>query len=209
MTSLIIVSAPSGAGKSSLCNRALKEFPTLVHSISYTTRTPRPRESDGDHYFFITEQKFLSLIEKGFFAEWAKVHSHYYGTSKEQLESAWEKGQTVIMDIDVQGASQLKEQYPFAHTVFILPPSIDELKKRLQKRDAKTSFLNLRLKNAEEEMKMADQYDHQIINDNFETSYAQFRKIIEDIITSSYKKTKLDSNINKKINENDEVRKKG
>ena len=188
MTSLIIVSAPSGAGKSSLCNRALKEFPTLVHSISYTTRTARPQEFDGDHYFFVKEKEFLNLIREGFFAEWAKVHSHYYGTSKKQLESTWKKGQTVIMDIDVQGASQLKEKYPFAHTIFILPPSIEELKKRLQKRDAETSFLNLRLKNAEEEMKMADQYDHQITNDNFETSYAKFHKIIESIITPSNKK---------------------
>ena len=183
MTSLIIVSAPSGAGKSSFCNKALKEFPTLVHSISYTTRTPRFGESNGDHYFFITEKEFLNLIEKGFFAEWAKVHSHYYGTSKEQLSKAWKNGLTVIMDIDVQGASQLKKQYPLAHTIFILPPSIDELKKRLQKRDDKTDSLELRLKNAEEEMKLADQYKHQIINDNFDHSYASFRKIIESIVT--------------------------
>ena len=188
MTSLIIVSAPSGAGKSSFCNRVLQEFPTLIHSISYTTRPPRPKESDGDHYFFVTKEKFLSLIKKGSFAEWAQVHSHYYGTSKEQLESAWKKGRIVIMDIDVQGASQLKKLYPLAHTIFILPPSMDELKKRLQKRDDKTDSLELRLKNAEEEMQLADTYKYQIINDNFEESYTQFRKIIEDIITSSYKK---------------------
>lgn len=188
MTSLIIVSAPSGAGKSSFCNKALKEFPTLVHSISYTTRTARPRESNGDHYFFVTEKEFLNLIEKGFFAEWAKVHSHYYGTSKEQLSKAWEKGLTVIMDIDVQGASQLKKQYPLAHTIFILPPSIEELKKRLQKRDTKTDSLALRLKNAEEEMKMADQYKYKIVNDNFDHSYEKFRKIIKGIVASSQKK---------------------
>ena len=133
MTSLIIVSAPSGAGKSSFCNKALKEFPTLIHSISYTTRTPRFRESNGDHYFFVEEKNFLNLIEKDFFAEWAKVHAHYYGTSKQQLNRAWEKGRIVIMDIDVQGASQLKQQYPLAHTIFILPPSIDELKKEITK----------------------------------------------------------------------------
>ncbi len=187
MTSLIIVSAPSGAGKSSFCNKALSEFPTLVHSISYTTRIPRPNEANGDHYFFVTEKEFLNLIEKDFFAEWAKVHSHYYGTSKEQLNNAWKKGQTIIMDIDVQGASQLRKHYPFAHTIFILPPSIDELKKRLQKRDDKTDSLELRLKNAEKEMQLADQYKYQIVNDNFDDSYKEFRKIIEDIVTSPQK----------------------
>ena len=192
MTSLIVVSAPSGAGKSSFCNKALNEFPNLVHSISYTTRTPRPRESNSDHYFFVTEKEFLNLIEKDFFAEWAKVHSHYYGTSKEQLSKAWEKGQTVIMDIDVQGASQLKEQYPLAHTIFILPPSINELKKRLQKRDDKTDSLELRLKNAEKEMQLANQYKYRIINDNFDDSYTSFRKIIEGIVAPSHKKTKSD-----------------
>lgn len=179
---LIIVSAPSGAGKSSFCRKALSEFPCLTHSISHTTRPPRFGEFHGHPYFFITEKEFLELIDKNFFAEWANVHSYYYGTSKEQLHQTWDKGQVVIMDIDVQGAAQLKKQYPHAHTIFILPPSIQELENRLQKRDGKTKSLKLRLKNAREEIKMADCYDYQIINDQFDHSYKQFRKIIEKII---------------------------
>ena len=178
---LIIVSAPSGAGKSSFCSKALYEFPCLTHSISHTTRYPRSGESHGHPYFFVTEKEFLELIDKSFFAEWAKVHSYYYGTSKEQLNRAWNKGQVVIMDIDVQGAIQLKKQYPQAHTIFILPPSIQELRNRLQKRDGKTKSLELRLKNAKAEIKMADHYDYKIINDQFDCSYKQFHKIIEKI----------------------------
>ena len=182
---LIIVSAPSGSGKSSFCNKALGQFPILIHSISHTTRHPRKGEAYGHPYFFITEEKFLQMIHKELFAEWAVVHSYYYGTSKQQLKDAWEQGRIVIMDIDVQGAKILKKQYSFAHTIFILPPSMEELEKRLRKRDGNTKFLELRLKNAKEEIKMAHLYDHQVINNEFDHSYQLFHNIIENIINKS------------------------
>ena len=184
-TPMIIVSAPSGAGKSSFCNQALKDFPLLMHSISHTTRPPRSGEVNGNPYFFVTEQQFQQLIHEDLFAEWAIVHSHCYGTSKEQLQRIWDDGKYVIMDIDVQGAEILKKQYPQAHTIFILPPSLKELEKRLQTRDnGQTKNLKIRLENAKKEMEMARHYKYQVINDQFDTSYQQFQKILDGILKS-------------------------
>lgn len=182
-TPLIIVSAPSGSGKSSLCNKALEDFPgRLAFSISYTTRPPRSGETDGNPYFFVTNKRFQEMIQKKLFAEWAIVHSYHYGTSKEQLQKIWNAGKFVMMDIDIQGAEILKKQYPKAHTIFILPPTLQELEKRLRIRDGLAEHLEIRLKNAKKEMAMADQYDHQITNDEFEPSYEKFKSIILDIL---------------------------
>jgi guanylate kinase len=179
---LIIVSAPSGAGKSTLVEKALQDFDFLVDSVSYTTRAIRAGESEGHPYHFVTKEKFVELKDKGFFVETAEVHGHYYGTPRHQIDDAHKVGKTMIMDVDVQGAESLKRLYPDALTVFILPPSIDELRRRLEKRDkGKTNNLEVRIQNAAHEMSKANQFQHQIVNDNIDRSYAQLKKIIEEI----------------------------
>ncbi len=182
-TPLIIVSAPSGAGKSSLCDRALSEFSELVDSVSFTTRKPREGEVEGKPYHFVDEEKFLKLKEEGFFVEWAKVHEFHYGTPSHQLEDAWRAGKHLIMDIDVKGAGSLKALYPDSHSIFIKPPSLEELRERLLVRDhGKTQNLEIRLQNAEKELSVANQFDYEVINDDFDRAYSEFRKIIEKII---------------------------
>lgn len=182
-TPLIIVSAPSGAGKSSLCDRAIKEFDELVDSVSYTTRQPREGESEGKPYHFVSREKFEALKKEDFFIEWAEVHDNFYGTPRHQLEDAWKRGQFLIMDIDVQGARSLKTLYPDSHSIFILPPSFEELERRLKARDeGRTQNLSLRLANARKEADEAATYDFQVTNDDFERAYSEFRKIIEKIV---------------------------
>lgn len=182
-TPLIIVSAPSGAGKSSLCQRALQEFSQLIDSVSYTTRSPRVGEMEGNPYHFVSEKKFLELKDSGFFAEWAQVHGNFYGTPRHQIEDASRDGKIMIMDLDVNGAYHLKKTYPDAVTIFILPPSVDVLRARITARDqGKTPNLDLRLKNAESEMKEASNFDHRLINDEFEKSYLEFKKIIKSLL---------------------------
>lgn len=177
---LIIVSAPSGAGKSTLCDRALKEFSEiLVDTITYTTRPMRQNESEGNPYHFVTEPKFIELREQGFFVEWAFVHEKLYGTPKHQLEDAWKQNKWIIMDVDVQGAATFKKLYPDGVSIFILPPSIDELRKRIIGRDkGKTPDLEVRLSNADKEMKESVKFDYQIVNDKFDDSYSEFKRIL-------------------------------
>jgi len=130
-TGVYIVSAPSGSGKTTLVERLLKEVPRLIFSISYTTRPPRGQEQDGREYFFITRAEFEAMIASEELLEWAEVFGNYYGTSRRFLEQARESGQDLLLDIDVQGAAQVKEKLPNSVSVFILPPSMAELKERL------------------------------------------------------------------------------
>lgn len=182
-TRMIIVSAPSGAGKSSFLNRVLLEFPRLKDTVTYTTRTMRTGESDGNPYFFVTREKFLQLIEEGFFVEWAKVHDNMYGTPLHQIEDTFREGRVAIMDVDVKGAATFKTKFPDAVSIFILPPSIDELRRRILKRDSKVpEDLELRLINAQMEMSLAHSFDYQVVNEDFEESYTRFKKIIEDLV---------------------------
>ncbi len=177
----IIVAAPSGAGKSSFVNRLCSENPRIVDVVTYTTRSKRVGEVDGVAYHFVSSEEFKRKNEEGFFVEWAMVHSNMYGTPWDQIKTAWKKGQVVIMDIDVQGAQTFREKLPEGlRTVFILPPSIEELRRRITSRDgAMAKDLELRLKNAEQEMAHAFEFDIKIINDDFERSYLEFKKTIE------------------------------
>lgn len=181
---MIILAAPSGAGKSSFVDRITREMPQLRDTVTYTTRTQRSGESQGNPYFFVSREEFLQKIEQDFFIEWAKVHTNLYGTPFYQIEDAWSEGRCVIMDVDVQGAQTFKEKFPDAVTIFILPPSIEELKRRIQGRDAQVpADLDVRMENARKEIEKADLFDFQIVNDEFEKSYGEFKKIVEKLIT--------------------------
>lgn len=182
-TRMIIVAAPSGAGKSSFVEKICKEDSRLEDTVTYTTRSIRAGESQGHPYHFVSHQEFASLLEKNYFVEWAKVHNNLYGTPLEQIERAWREGRCIIMDVDVQGSSTFKAKYPDAKTIFILPPSIDELRRRVIKRDGKVpEDLELRMKTAEREIARASEFDYQLVNDDFQTSYAQFKKIVEELL---------------------------
>jgi guanylate kinase len=180
---MIIVAAPSGAGKSSFVERLAAEEPKLHDVITYTTRPMRNHESSGKPYFFISKEEFEKKIKDEFFIEWAQVHTNMYGTSFEQIQTAWAQDKVVIMDIDIQGVVTFKNKYPDAKTVFIMPPSIEELKRRVIKRDgAPPPDLAIRMANAEKEMTKAHEFDVQIVNDDFERSFAEFKKIVENWI---------------------------
>lgn len=182
---MIIISAPSGAGKSSFIERALEDFSILKDTITYTTRQMRTGESEGDPYHFVSREQFERSIEEGFFVEWAQVHDSLYGTPLHQIDEAFSEGRVVIMDVDVKGAATFREKYPEAVTIFILPPSIEELKRRILGRDNKVpANLELRLENARKELKEANLFDYQVINDDFEASYQEFKKIIEDLLAN-------------------------
>lgn len=179
-TRMIIVAAPSGAGKSSFVERLAAENSRLHDVVTYTTRAMRHHESQGKPYFFISREEFEEKIKENFFIEWAQVHTNIYGTSYEQIQTAWAQDKVVIMDIDIQGVVTFKQKYPDAKTVFILPPSIDELRRRVIRRDgAPPPDLEVRMLNAEKEMKKANEFDIQIVNDDFERSFAEFKKIVE------------------------------
>jgi guanylate kinase len=183
-TKMILVAAPSGAGKSSFLERIIKEISQLEDVVTYTTRAKRTHESEGIHYHYVSQTDFEKKVSEGFFVEWAKVHSNYYGTSYESIESAWKRGKVVIMDLDVQGVDTFRAKYPNdIKTIFILPPSPEELRRRIINRDNKVpDDLELRIKNAETEIRKSTNYDFKVINDVFDTSYAQFKKIIEDLL---------------------------
>lgn len=173
---LIVISAPSGAGKTTLCNSIVKILDGVAFSVSHTTRRPREGEIDGVDYYFIDEAQFREMIERGEFAEWAVVHGNFYGTSKRVLNELMQKNTDVLLDIDVQGARQIKALYPEAVLVFIMPPSFDVLKERLYKRGAEN--LEGRLRRALEELKEYFFYDYVIINDNLEKALSELKAII-------------------------------
>lgn len=180
MNPMIILIGPSAVGKSSFLDKALGEDLGLCDIITYTSRAQRPGESEGAPYHFVTPERFEELKKKDFFVEWAMVHGNFYGTPRDQIEAAWKRSEVVIMDIDVQGAMTMKKIYPQAVTIFLKPPSIDALRQRLEKRGT-TGDLEVRLKNAQAEMALADRFDHVIVNDDFDKAYAEFRKIVEKV----------------------------
>lgn len=180
---ILIVASPSGGGKSTFIHKAINEFSELFDIVTYTTRQMRTGESQGNPYFFISDQEFKERIEQSFFVEWAKVHTHYYGTARNSIEDCCTQGKVAIMDLDIQGVTTLVKVYPEAETVFLLPPSIDELRRRVLSRDkTPPKDLEIRMKTAQKEIAAANQFKHQIINDNFTIAYSQFKKIIEDLV---------------------------
>jgi guanylate kinase len=176
---LIIVSAPSGAGKSSLVHHALKTLDRLCYSISYTTRPPRGSEQDGSDYFFISRDEFIAMRDRGEFLEYAEVHGSFYGTHRAATEKMLDERQDVILDIDVQGAAQIKVKMPEAVTVFVLPPSREVLEARLRARAENTDAdLQRRLHNATTEVRHCREYQYIIVNDELQTACAALEAII-------------------------------
>ncbi|MFH1156457.1 MAG: guanylate kinase [Pseudomonadota bacterium] len=177
---IIVVSAPSGAGKTSLCRIILKRFPELSYSVSHTTRPPRTGEINGLDYFFITHEAFEQRIREGAWAEWARVHGNCYGTSREFIQEALTRGSSLLLDIDVQGAAQIKAAFPEAVRVFIMAPSRDILEKRLRSRGTDSEdVIQKRLENAVREMEYKDTYEYCIINDVLDDTVRELAAIIE------------------------------
>jgi len=187
---LLVISAPSGAGKSSLCNRLVEKFPGMVYSISCTTRAPRGSEQNGVHYHFLSEEEFCARIAAGEFLEHARVHGNRYGTLKQTVYDALSQGRDIIMDIDVQGAQQIRAACAKMRDddaikrsfvdIFIAPPSMEELRRRLCGRSTDSAeVIERRMRNATEEMKHQPLYQHTVINDDFEKAADELSAIIE------------------------------
>jgi len=176
---LIVVSSPSGGGKSTVIREVMKQDPRLEYSVSVTSRSPRPGEVNGESYHFVTEEDFRAWINRGVFYEWAVVHDNLYGTRRDIVEERLRRGHDVIMDLDFQGGLNIKKQAPASVLVFILPPSMTVLEERL--RDRKTDSeetIRLRLHNALEEIRHATQYDYVLINEELDATIKQVKGII-------------------------------
>lgn len=174
-----VISAPSGAGKTSLCKEIIDIFPELRQSVSYTTRSARAGEVHGVDYYFVSPETFDRMIADGAFAEWAEVHGNRYGTAIETLQTSRAMGNDLLLDIDCQGARQIKEKYGEGVFIFILPPSIDELKRRLLGRNTDSpETIEQRIRNAEGEIREASWYDYLIVNDDFQKALVELKSII-------------------------------
>ncbi|MFP4159808.1 MAG: guanylate kinase [Desulfobacterales bacterium] len=183
---LFILSAPSGTGKTTLCRRILSAFPDMSYSVSYTTREPRDGEKEGREYHFISAEKFEQMIREGRWAEWAVVHGNYYGTSADLLERDLAAGHDVLLDIDVNGAGQIIKRFPESVTIFIMPPSIEALRHRLEKRSSEPpGVIEKRLRAAKEEMAHRHDYRHLIVNDSLEEAAQKLEDLIRQYRASS------------------------
>lgn len=177
---LVVVSAPSGAGKTTLCHEVRTLVPDLYYSVSYTTRTPRAGENNGTDFYFVTEGAFTAMRARDEFAEWAEVHGHLYGTPAKALEGALGRGLDVLLDIDTHGARQLRQRYPEAVSVFIMAPSMAELEARLRERNSNSpGDIARRLSRAKEEIAAWRQYDYLIINRDVKEAVDQLATIIQ------------------------------
>lgn len=176
---LFVISAPSGAGKTTVLQQVL-ELPAIGFSVSHTTRAPRPGETDGKDYFFVSQQEFTKLREQDAFLEWAEVHGNYYGTSRQAVVEMLEQGKDVVLDIDVQGAAQIRIRADIHATfIFIAPPSLTELKRRLTGRGTEDNeTVALRLNNARRELAAMDGYDYIVVNDDLSEAVDTVRAIV-------------------------------
>lgn len=181
---LIVIVAPSGTGKSTMIKRLKQDFPSLVESVSYTTRPIRPGEVHGHSYFFITREEFLVMKEANEFLEWAEVHGNFYGTSKHFVERCLNEGMHLLFDLDVQGTDSMKNYFgEKANVIFISPPSVEELEKRLRNRGTEnTQVINLRLMNAHKELLRKNDFDFLIYNDDIEKAYERLTEITAKIL---------------------------
>ncbi|GAQ95672.1 guanylate kinase [Thermodesulfovibrio aggregans] len=196
---IFVISAPSGSGKTTLCNKLIKALPDLKMSISHTTRKPRAGEIEGVDYFFVDKETFEKMISNNEFIEWAEVYGNFYGTSKSVLQQLMEKGYDILLDIDTEGAKNMKKLYPESILIFILPPSLEELERRLLNRNEDKDIIKKRLSKANEEISNYKFYDYVVINDNLEKAFNELlcivcaerlktKKIKDDEIEKIFKK---------------------
>ncbi len=176
---LFVITAPSGAGKTTLIRRLRQEFPQLGFSVSTTTRPPRPGEVHGRDYFFVDRETFDAMVQRGEFIEWAHIHGNQYGTTWNFVNDALQRGQELLLDIDVQGFRAIRERLGRqAETVFIAPPSLEELRRRLEARGTETpESLALRLHNARRELEAIPEFDFVVVNDDLDTAYEELRAV--------------------------------
>ncbi len=176
---LFVISGPSGAGKGTLLAELRKQRPDLGLTVSATTRSPRPGEVDGTSYYFLSDEEFRRRIAAGEFAEWAEVHGHLYGTLVSEVKRLLAKGHSLVLEIDVQGALNVRKVYPDAVLIFIEPPSLQALEERLRGRGTEDeASIELRLKNARHEMELADQYDARIVNDTVDRAAQELGSVM-------------------------------
>ena len=185
---IIAVSAPSGAGKTTIVKNLLKQFPEIVFSVSATTRPKRPDETDGVEYFFISESEFKQKIENGEFVEWEKFYDYYYGTYKSFIDNNINSGKSVLLEIDVKGALSIKRIYPDAHLIYILPPSFEELERRLRNRKTETEEdFKKRIQRAKMELREKDKFDYIINNEDLNKAIKDTSGLIKKIINKEEK----------------------
>ena len=179
---LIIISGPSGVGKGTLVKKLLKDMDNIVVSISATTRKPRKGERDGVHYYFITKDEFINMVNGDAFLEYAQYNSNYYGTPKKEVYEQLNQGKNVILEIDVQGAFRVKDKYDQSLMIFVMPPCKKTLYKRLKNRNTETNIeIENRINRAREEIKLAQKYDHIIINDSLSLAEKKIKNIIDNL----------------------------
>ena len=178
---LIVIAAPSGGGKSTVLARVFAEVQGLLFSVSHTTRPPRKGEEDGREYFFVNPERFRSLVAQHAFLECAEVHGNLYGTTRGELDRARALSRDLVLDIDVQGAEQVVKTHPGALTIFIRPPSLEVLKKRLKGRGTDSAeSLAVRIRNAEIELARAGEFQHVVVNDDLDAAVNEVKSIIAD-----------------------------
>jgi len=193
---LLVLSGPSGSGKGTVSESLMKNNDDIIFSTSVTTRTPRPGEVNGENYFFASREEFEKMVENDELLEHAFVHTNYYGTPKKFVFDEIEKGEIVLLEIDVQGALQIKEKYKEAVFIFLIPPTMDELRSRLVKRDTETEDeIETRYRNAFKELDFVGEYDYFVINDVIDNAV----KDIETIIAAEKLRVKRHKNIKKKF----------
>ena len=181
---LFVFSAPSGSGKTTIVKDVLKNYPDFVFSISVTTRAIRPAETDSIDYFFVNEKEFQNKIDAGVFIEWEKVYEYYYGTLKSQIDNNIEMGLNTVFEVDVNGAFKIKEYYDKSILIFIAPPGIEELKKRLINRNTETDEdLKMRIERAEMELSVKNKFDYIVSNIDLEEAKKRVKQIIDKEIT--------------------------
>lgn len=178
---LIVLAGPSGVGKGTLLNALRHDYPALALSVSATTRHPRPGEVDGKHYYFLSREAFQALVDAGEFLEWAEFAGNYYGTPRQPVLEQLRQGKTVILEIELEGARQVRQTFPEACQIFILPPSLEVLRQRLQSRSQDSpEAIQRRLDRSQEELAAADEFDVQIINDDLTIALNHLRLIINN-----------------------------
>ena len=198
---LLVLSGPSGSGKGTVSESLMKNNDDIIFSTSVTTRTPRPGEVNGENYFFASREEFEKMVENDELLEHAFVHTNYYGTPKKFVFDEIEKGEIVLLEIDVQGALQIKEKYKEAVFIFLIPPTMDELRSRLVKRDTETEDeIETRYKNAFKELDFVGEYDYFVINDVIDNAV----KDIETIIAAEKLRVKRHKNIKKEVQAEEE-----